>query len=478
LITNLFYGIAPDFHAVQNTNDRWRYQRKLLQDLMTPTFLNEVAAPQLHQSFMDLIELWSVKMRLSEGHPFSVKHDIFDTALEAIWAAVFGNDDTATVTKNQIELLSGQNRISLPPSMDDAVEFPRAPAPPNFLAVLELTDSIETVTKSPLPKTTGFIQRYLPHGRKHLATKKQFTNEEITKAEKRMKESEGKETKITNAVDHLLRREKMAAEKAQRPPQYHSNVMIDEVSLPHRTIPHNHTNNPQIFGLLIAGHDTTSTTLSWGLKYLTSYPSIQSKLREELHSTFASAHAEHRVPSAHEIATTPCHYLDAFIEEIVRCGGTAGVVSRTTTQDVVVLGKVIPKGTMVLLMGLGGGVMERAHDIPDNLRSEQYRKAGGGKNGTWDSDTIKEFDPTRWLVRDGESGGLVFDSQAGPHFAFGGGLRGCFGRKLAYLELRLVLVLVMWHFRLEEVSGEQASWEPILQLTHGPVHCYVRLAKA
>jgi hypothetical protein len=230
LITNLFYGIAPDFHAVQITNDRWRYQRKLLQDLMTPAFLNGVAAPQLHQSFMDLIELWSVKMRLSEGHPFSVKHDIFDTALEAIWSAVFGNEGTATVTKNQIKLLSGQNRISLPSSIDDAVEFPRAPAPPNFLAVLELTDSIESVTKSPLPKTTGFIQRYLPHGRKHLATKKRFTNEEITKAEKRMKESEGKEAKITNAVDHLLRREKMAAEKAQRPPQYHSNVMVDEVS--------------------------------------------------------------------------------------------------------------------------------------------------------------------------------------------------------------------------------------------------------
>lgn len=143
-----------------------------------------------------------------------------------------------------------------------------------------------------------------------------------------------------------------------------------------------------------------------------------------------------------------------------------------------VLGKVIPKGTMVLLMGLGGGVFEPAHEIDEKSRSNQYHKAGGGKTGTWDPANIKEFDPTRWLVQDKESGTVVFDAQAGPHFALGGGLRGCFGRKLAYLELRLAIVLILWHFKLEPVSEAQASWEPMLQLTRSPVHCYVKLAKA
>lgn len=213
---------------------------------MAPAFLNGVAAPQLHRNFMDLITLWSVKMQLSAGHSFSVKQDIFDTALEAIWAAVFGNEGAATVTSNQIKLLSSQKNMRLPLSADEAAEFQRAPAPPEFHAVLELTNGLEHVAKSPFPKTTGFIQRYIPSGRKNLGLKKRFTVEEIAKAEKRMKDSEGKEAKITNAVDHMLRREKMAAEKLQRAPQYHSNVMIDEVSLlmpsVHRTQPP-HTNN-------------------------------------------------------------------------------------------------------------------------------------------------------------------------------------------------------------------------------------------
>jgi hypothetical protein len=230
MITKAFYGIAPEFHAGQITGESWRYQRKLIQDLVTPAFLSGVAAPQLHENFLDLVKLWSEKMRLSEGRPFPVKHDIYETALEAIWAAIFGIEDTATVTRNQISLLSAQKDVSLPSSVDKAVEFERAPAPPAFRAVLDLTESIEEVGKSPYPKVVGFLQRYRPTGRKNLALKDEFITKEIVKAEKRMQDNEGKETNITNAVDHMLRRENMGAEKLQRAPQYFSRTMINEVS--------------------------------------------------------------------------------------------------------------------------------------------------------------------------------------------------------------------------------------------------------
>jgi cytochrome P450 len=461
LISDIFYGIAPEFHAVKVTSDAWRNQRKLLQDLMAPAFLNGVAAPQLHQSFMDMVKLWSEKLRLGEGRPFAVKHDIFDTALDAIWSAVFGNEGTATVTRNQNNLLSELKNIELPSSVDQAVEFPKVPAPPQFRAVLELTDSIEACTKSPFPRTTGFIQRYLPSGRKNLRIKAQFTAEEIAKAETRMRESEGKEANITNAVDHMLRREKLAAEKLNRAPQYQSKVMYDE-----------------LMGLLIAGHDTTSTTLSWTVKFLATHQDVQTRLRSELHSSFAAAHAENRVPTAQEVAACQNHYLDAVIEEINRLSTTGGIVSRTAMTDAVVLGNVIPKGTKVLLLGYGGGILEPAHKIDDRLRSEQYHKADGGKTGTWAAEGMREFDPERWLVRDKESGEKVFDAQAGPHMSFGGGLRGCFGRKMAYLELRLAIVLVLWHFKLQPVPEAYGSYDALDQLTHSPIYCYVKLEKA
>jgi hypothetical protein len=231
LISNAFYGIAPEFHAVLETGDQWRYQRKLIQDLMTPTFLNEVAAPQLHDEFMDLVNLWSEKMRLGEGRPFTVRHDIYDTSLEAIWAALFGIEGIDTVTRNNIDLLSPKTSLALPSSTEKEVEFPRAPAPPAFQAIFDLTDSIEAVLKSPLPRLTGFVQRYLPAGWKSLNLKTKFVTEEVAKAEARIKANQGKETKITNAMDHILRRENIAAEKLDRAPIYYSKTLVSEVSL-------------------------------------------------------------------------------------------------------------------------------------------------------------------------------------------------------------------------------------------------------
>jgi hypothetical protein len=233
MISDIFYGMLPDHHTVQPTNDAWRYQRKLMQDLMAPAFLNGVAAPQLHSNFLDLIKLWSTKMQLGEGRPFPVKHDIYGTALEAIWAAVFGIDDCATVTRGQIDLLVAQKKsLKLPSSRDEAVEFPRAPAPPVFHAILSLTDGLEHIVKSPFPRLVGFIQRYLPASRRQMNLKDRIMTEEIAKAERRMKDSEDKLEKTTNAVDHMLRREKMAAEKLGRAPQYQSKVMAAEVHCP------------------------------------------------------------------------------------------------------------------------------------------------------------------------------------------------------------------------------------------------------
>jgi cytochrome P450 len=163
---------------------------------------------------------------------------------------------------------------------------------------------------------------------------------------------------------------------------------------------------------------------------------------------------------------------------MLRCGQTAPMASRTTTQDVNILGHVVPKGTMVMMCGMGGGILEPAHRVPDTLRSPQFRNASGGKTGDWEPATIKAFDPERWLVRDAATGAQVFDQSAGPHIQFGGGPRGCFGKRLAYLELRLALVLSVWSYVFEPVEGHLGSFEAMEQLTHSPVMCYVKIRVA
>jgi hypothetical protein len=198
---------------------------------MAPAFLNNIAAPQLHASFLDLIKLWSEKTRLANGHPFSAKEDIHNTALEAIYAAVFDNHGKETITRNEIELLSRQQSRELPPSADEAIEWGRAPVPLLYDTVLKLTDSLEAVMKSPFPRVLGFMRRHFsPSHRQKLSKKDRLVAEEIAKAEKRMSEIKGDAGKMTNAVDHMLHREQLAAGKLNRTPDYHSKVMIAEVN--------------------------------------------------------------------------------------------------------------------------------------------------------------------------------------------------------------------------------------------------------
>ena len=103
----------------------------------------------------------------------------------------------------------------------------------------------------------------------------------------------------------------------------------------------------EIFGFLIAGHETTSTTIAWGVKLLSDNQQAQTKLRGILRSTYVDARTEKRQPTAKELATLHHPYIDAMLEEILRCSNTAIVTSRLAMVDTDVLGIRIPKGTDV-----------------------------------------------------------------------------------------------------------------------------------
>lgn len=240
-------------------------------------------------------------------------------------------------------------------------------------------------------------------------------------------------------------------------------------------------NIAQLLGYLVGGHETTSAVLRWACKYLTDDQRVQSLLRKTLYEEYPEAAAEGRLPTVAEITKNQhVAYLDAVIEESLRHSRPAAVTLREVMVDTQILGVHIPKGTTIGLMASGPSVMEPSIEVDYSKRtatSQAYRK----KVPEFDNGNVTEFIPERWLkTQKTESGEeeTVFDPNGGPAQGFGLGPRGCFGKKLAYLEMRIFFTMIFWEFKMNPVKPELARQEESVALTRSPKYVYLKLEKA
>lgn len=196
------------------------------------------------------------------------------------------------------------------------------------------------------------------------------------------------------------------------------------------------------------------------------------------------ARTEKRWPNEREILRTPMPYLDALVEEMLRLAQPVPGLVRQATVDTQILGRHIPKGTEVFMPVNGPGFFSPAFPIDDSLRTSQCLEAKS-RIRTWPEDgRMADFRPERWLVAAPADGsvqpeatfeGFVFDPTAGPMMAFSLGPRGCFGRRLAYVTLKILTTLIMWNFELLPCGEKLSSYKAHDMLTNRPDFCYVRL---
>ena len=76
---------------------------------------------------------------------------------------------------------------------------------------------------------------------------------------------------------------------------------------------------------IVAGHETTSTAVTWCLFAMTQAPRVQSKLRDEL----LSVQTEN--PSMDELMALP--YLDMVVKETLRVHSPVAMTVRVATKD-------------------------------------------------------------------------------------------------------------------------------------------------
>ncbi|KAL7813111.1 cytochrome P450 [Trichoderma gracile] len=466
---DVFGTITPAFHlAMQSRDPRFKGNKELVRDLMTPGFLNEVSAVHIYDIATVLVDMWALKAAQAQGHPFSAHEDLHYVALDIILAAAFGIPLEQSVTQKQYEYLQLQPpAMPSPNSKDDPVVYSRAPVPRSRMSLIEVTGTVALAYGSPFPRLHHWLLRKTIW-RRTFAEKEAFITKEINNSVERLTSEDKQQNRMRCAMDMMLLRELGQARKEGRTPNVNAPRIRDE-----------------LFGYVATGHDTSSTTLSWITKMLADNPSSQAKLRRQLHAAFAEANAEKRQPTVVEIIEKPAAYLDAFLEECLRITKTIPSILRETLTDTTILGHAVPKGTGVMIYNHGpGGQLESGFGIPESVRSTTSQDSKD-RVGEWNEEDIGQFRPERWLQRkagaqqngdaEGEFDGIEYNAYAGPFLTFGGGPRGCFGKKLAYMELRIVLAMLVWNFVFEACPPELSSYEGIDTATVVPKQCFVRL---
>uniref|UniRef100_A0A8B9JVX0 Cytochrome P450, family 2, subfamily P, polypeptide 6 n=1 Tax=Astyanax mexicanus TaxID=7994 RepID=A0A8B9JVX0_ASTMX len=185
--------------------------------------------------------------------------------------------------------------------------------------------------------------------------------------------------------------------------------------------------------LFIAGTETTSTTLYWGLLYMTKYPEIQAKVHAEIDQVVGSS----RQPSMMDRDNLP--YTNAVIHEIQRMGNIIPFnLARATSKDVQIGEYTIPKGASVF----------------GNLTSVLFDET------EWE--TPKSFNPGHFLNNDGNF------RRREAFMPFSAGKRVCLGEQLARMELFLFFSSLLQRFTFKPPEGVEPSLEFKLGATHSP----------
>ncbi|KAK8052512.1 cytochrome P450 3A5 [Apiospora rasikravindrae] len=190
-----------------------------------------------------------------------------------------------------------------------------------------------------------------------------------------------------------------------------------------------------ILQIMAGGVDTTADMLAWSSHVLASHQDIQEKLQGEILDFLARVPE----PSYSDIDTLP--YLNGFVKDVLRLYCPAITLHRQALRDVVLDGVHVPKGT----------------DIDAALAMPLTNPLIWGA----DADEIK---PERWLPSN------LTAAQKSPYAftAFSSGPRICIGKKLAYLEMKVVLVELMRRYRFVEVVKQPRLQSPSFLLhAHG-----------
>ncbi|MGB8790560.1 MAG: cytochrome P450 [Mycobacterium sp.] len=186
---------------------------------------------------------------------------------------------------------------------------------------------------------------------------------------------------------------------------------------------------------LLAGHDTTSTVLTYALWALGNRPDLQQRVAAE-----ASALGDRRL--THEDVPR-LRYTMQVLHEALRLCPPAPAVGRTVMADIEVDGYRLPAGTCAIV------AIYAMHRDP----------------ALWE-DPLR-FDPDRFSPERSK------DRNRWQYLPFGGGPRACIGDHFAMLEATLALATIVRRAKIQSLDGDFPTITPLTMIPAAPIRARV-----
>ncbi len=179
--------------------------------------------------------------------------------------------------------------------------------------------------------------------------------------------------------------------------------------------------------LLAAGHETSSSALSWTLYLLSRHRDCIDELRHEFDAVLGDAPVQYADVAKLTFATQ-------VLEESLRLYPPFWMVDRVSLADDRAADIAIPKGTTVIAFIHGAHHSSQYWDRPESFMPERFTSEG------------------------------KHDRKAFTHLPFGGGPRGCIGGNYAMLQMLIILSVLVRRYEFELVPGQTISGRPMIIL--------------
>jgi cytochrome P450 len=174
----------------------------------------------------------------------------------------------------------------------------------------------------------------------------------------------------------------------------------------------------EVMTLLFAGHDTTTSTVTFLFHELARNPRAHDALQRE-----SDAVLDARAPGAADLTGTALPQLEMAIDETLRKFPAAWIGPRRSVEPFAFAGQTVPGGVPVNYSSWASHHLPDVFDDPDAFRPERFTP------------------------------GAKAALPKGAYVPFGGGSRTCIGMRFGQAEVRAIASLLMARFRVELRPG-------------------------